>query len=210
MVPLRGGRPVFLATSPAISATAIAGRWVAWLAGPPPNSRPDSRATLTIADRLTRRVHERLSFPVAGSEGAAGVSIALEADGRAALLLPGREVGGPCTAPSTLGWTSPRDPRLHRIATGLAVGRGLALAGGRALVERGRLSPAGNCDQAGSLVAVRLSDGATRPVATFGPDETAAGNLDWDGRHAAFAAIVREGAPEDPTYRTSIRLAAMS
>jgi hypothetical protein len=192
-----------------IDGVAIAGRFVAWLLHTTSATGAQAtRATLVIYDLARRRERLRRSLDIAGAEGPPAVRLAIEPDGRAALLLPAAD-SAPCPAGPRLAWISPAHPRLHRIAAAVAPASPLARGPGGAGIVGPRTDAGRGCPEAGSIAAVRLAGGGTTTLATLASDELATGALAWDGSRAAFAAIEpQKDADGTFTYRTSVRLAA--
>jgi hypothetical protein len=205
------GKPVVtlrVRSGVAIDAVAIAGRrWLAWLAhNLSPTGTSAAAAVLVLYDLKRQRVTHRWPMAVPGSQGPAAARLAIERNGRIALLIPGPD-SAPCEANARLFWTSLAHTRLHPLAQ-VAPASPLALARGRALVELPHPNPTSGCPEPGSIAAVDLASGTTTTLAVPAPNETPTGDLAWNGRRAGFAVIVpTQTSGGQITYRTSIRVA---
>jgi hypothetical protein len=191
----------------AIDSVRVAGRrWLVWLAhNQSPVGTSATTAMLVLYDLKRMRVTHRWQLTVPGSLGPVAVRLAIEPDGRIALLMPGAD-SAPCEANARLFWTSLEKPRLHHLAA-VAPSSSLALARGRALVELPHPGTASGCPEPVSIATVDLASGAVTTVAVPAPGEIPTGDLAWDGSRAGFAVIVpTQTSGGQLTFRTSIRV----
>ena len=207
-VPLAGrGRQTVFARSSAFRFVhvAAAGRYVAWDRLPMrcgAGRIPCSRTGITVYDMTRRRVAFRLSAKQLGVSGAPSFSLALQPDGKLAVVASGATK--PCAADlcnhGRLAWASPSSPRPHVVAAA-PLDYPVAMSGDRLvfLTDDSR--------------ALEVSDlrGRTRALDPFEPsrhwfDWT----LDAGGGRVLWTAVTAPGLPAPlSAYSTSIFVAPL-